>query len=679
MAIAFLLTINVQNDNFILCAQYKLLFPEYLYMLAKYETKLSVNKQDFPAGYPSYQLTSQEIFLITQYYKQKKNTSIYVETYLPESFNRGVAPGKSNILKVQKQLREDEVAAYLSTNGRKGSEKSHVELLIITPDKIIKPLCWRTFNDVISAPIETNLWDFANSFLVPQADGSGCASLSLSYAKQLLKDNAKQLKELTLIVPYYNQDGQLNYFFVPSPQVLRYSQSSAYNKYLEALVMENTKGSFTHKNKIVPFETLHENLNKTHEDATKQGQIHIAQEASNLLQQLPDFRKRWKEAFDQMHHLRSLMKRKTGNLGLAYITRRMKKITTLEYEQHHNPGLNLLKEIKEKKQNAILSDDDLLSFFSDALKQLQFYSSAQLGYFLIQLGELIEHDKSYPFLLKFKHHFNLIHKDHQYMECFFLLNAKGRQILNGYIKQPIQFQRILDRLQHPKIDVLNVLSWLNALNIPEQEKFTFIKDRLSTVQAGSSVLDILLDYKVDYFDSVFEDKLQLSFFLMHYIGIDMLLPRLPQIITAGVCRIESMFVSQDDFYEFIDKHLPIEYLFDAIRHKDFFIIQIKSYFLALPESKRSTLLLKELNDPSSKLFNKLANHERYSRWFLELLLHFCNESEIETYLSTHRIFLLKNMMEKNSTYPSAISESLQAITTKMQFFSYKKDNALELY
>lgn len=78
--------------------------------------------------------------------------------------------------------------------------------------------------------------------LIPQADRTSCGTLTMMYAKELLKDDARGLKEFTLSFTYYNEKGEKEYFFLPSPQVLRYSQISLYNEALQAIVSHENDG-----------------------------------------------------------------------------------------------------------------------------------------------------------------------------------------------------------------------------------------------------------------------------------------------------------------------------------------------------------------------------------------------------------------------------------------------------
>lgn len=212
--------------------------------------------------------------------------------------------------KIQLELAENEAAGYLHTNGKFKSAKNHIECFIITKKNIIQPVVWYAdFAETVFTEGHRNvpsadLGRLSKEYLIPQADGYSCASLGLAYLKQLLKDEAKQLRELTLSIPYFDMYNSLHYFFVPSPQVLRYSQSSAYNKYLEAFVMEETAGTFIHKEKPIAYITLKQKLETTITIAKRGMLTSIYAEAESLLEQLPAFRKRWGEAFILMQKQR---------------------------------------------------------------------------------------------------------------------------------------------------------------------------------------------------------------------------------------------------------------------------------------------------------------------------------------------------------------------------------------
>jgi hypothetical protein len=204
-----------------------------------------------------------------------------------------------NILHIQNHLAENEYAGYLIPEVEGDEIRGHVGSLIVTKTQVIKPIIW----DIDSSVPGTDYYDkvasadlskLASNRLIPQADGQSCASLGLSYLKQLLKDDAKQLKELCFIFPYINENSQnLSYFFIPSPQALRYSQSSTYNLFIKKLVTEDKPGSIIYKGKPLAYTPIKQVLLELQLKAKKEDNFVLENEIESLLEQLPHFRKRW--------------------------------------------------------------------------------------------------------------------------------------------------------------------------------------------------------------------------------------------------------------------------------------------------------------------------------------------------------------------------------------------------
>ncbi|GAB4224034.1 MAG: lpg2538 family Dot/Icm T4SS effector [Gammaproteobacteria bacterium] len=139
----------------------------------------------------------------------------------------------------------------------------------------------------------------------PQASETECGTLSMLYLKELLKNNAEQLNEFTMIVPYNDKYSSTHEFFFPSPQVLRYSQSNTYNAVIAAM-LEDTLAPVTviTNEKIFTVKTLKAIL--TENQATNKSSL--KQESGKLLEQLPTFREKWLASYQEVQQQRDSMK-----------------------------------------------------------------------------------------------------------------------------------------------------------------------------------------------------------------------------------------------------------------------------------------------------------------------------------------------------------------------------------
>ena len=244
---------------------------------------------------------------------------------------------KQEILNIQKHLEDDEPVGYIFTN-KDNEHASHFEFLIITQDNIIKPVMWNTW-----ASLSFTNEDFPNMILstvkpfiayngshqggtpIPQGGPIECGTLGLLYLKELLKNSEKQLNQFALQVPYYNDIDALSYLFFPSPNVLRYSQSSLYNTILKtALTPIDEDIKISHKGENYTIRTLQGLLNET---IAMAGTFSKARSQSiALLNQLPEYRKSWLEEFENVTKKRNLMQVDELNLYLTYKTQHLQKL-----------------------------------------------------------------------------------------------------------------------------------------------------------------------------------------------------------------------------------------------------------------------------------------------------------------------------------------------------------------
>lgn len=200
---------------------------------------------------------------------------------------------------------------------------AHIQTYIITPDKMIDvvpmekhPLIGaQEFPGMYTSEVE----NFCCAYTEEKADGDGdmqrvrerawfsplsvqmCATIGLAYAKEYLKDGAYQLKNYTLAVSAKNisSDASLGKsaesfsFFLPSPHVLRYSQSELYIKILRAMVdSDNEFVTIRHKKVMYEVNTLLWML-------VNGAKIEFLNGKDFSFDEMTLFRARWLKAFDQ--------------------------------------------------------------------------------------------------------------------------------------------------------------------------------------------------------------------------------------------------------------------------------------------------------------------------------------------------------------------------------------------
>ena len=249
------------------------------------------------------------------------------------------------IKEIQNCLADNETVGYIFTDDH-SHKGSHFEVLIISKNEIVKPIIWSNekcspydfaklyFNGIARLAAEK----YNKEFALPQSDGHGCATLGLLYLKELLKDNAYQLNELSLRFSYYDSAGIVNYHFIPSPQVLRYSQSKSYNQLIRDFIMEEESFVTTEKFKTNRIVTLSALLKSSLITAKSKQNASMITHHGMLLSQLTTFREKWLKAYDEARQMRDLMNKKveqlTFNLYLSYSTRRMERI--ISKKKHRN-------------------------------------------------------------------------------------------------------------------------------------------------------------------------------------------------------------------------------------------------------------------------------------------------------------------------------------------------------
>lgn len=206
----------------------------------------------------------------------------------------------------------------------------HVETYVITPrGESIRVIPYESPRRV---PEPANLfnadpWYFMvpGKATCPQASGVGCATLGLSYLKEYLKDDARQLNHFTsMVVHRPGPAAPPVRFHLPSPQVLRYSQSAFYAKVMAAMVAgRDDHAEVSHEDKSFKVLTLRGVLRAG-------GEVRRPADGRGMNEDALDaFAGPWMEAFDQAMLKRGLMAVEGGaghpeaNLYLTYATHRL--------------------------------------------------------------------------------------------------------------------------------------------------------------------------------------------------------------------------------------------------------------------------------------------------------------------------------------------------------------------
>lgn len=153
----------------------------------------------------------------------------------------------------------------------------------------------------------------------PQGGGIECGTMGLSYLKQYLKDNAKQLNGNTLLLDREINGMQMQ-FHLPSPQVLKYSQSDLYAKLVRAIVAgDKNVVTVEHKGEEIDVITLQGWLNA--------GAVASRPDGMEMPGGIENFRKSWLELCDISDAKRLQMQVDGRNLYTAYTSQRLEKKT----------------------------------------------------------------------------------------------------------------------------------------------------------------------------------------------------------------------------------------------------------------------------------------------------------------------------------------------------------------
>jgi len=254
---------------------------------------------------------------------------------------------------IQKSLQENEAVGYMFTNNHR-LDRDHFEALIITKNQIIKPVFWDMgmFKIVNNDTLPHATTPYVSGILA-QADGSACATLSLLYLKELLKNNHQQLDEYCLEFPYYKKgtfgEIELKQCFFPSPHVLRYSQSKRFNTLMEQM-LKDADEIVIHKSEDedVSAETIKKLLTESMAIAKEEKNDKVYEENKKILDALPTFREKWHKEYNSADMKRKQMDDVSGlNRYLAYRSKKMETLakskTEVKTKEPPNKGAQVKK------------------------------------------------------------------------------------------------------------------------------------------------------------------------------------------------------------------------------------------------------------------------------------------------------------------------------------------------
>jgi hypothetical protein len=244
---------------------------------------------------------------------------------------------------IQQNLSEGEVVGYVFTSGHQ-KLTGHFEVFILTNDKIVKPIEWpnQGGNAIDSGlcpglfypGIDSTIVSSGNSSTAkipafcPQAGDVECGTLGMVCLKELLKEDASQFNKHCLCLSYYTDDSKsLKNMFIPSPDILRYSQSSKYNEIFVAMLdTAGHQASDDHAIKAL-VESLKNILMKSIAIAVKKGDIAVKVQNEKTLEMLPLFCESWMARYKQADQKRSMMVRAENdkNAYLLFKTIRFKE------------------------------------------------------------------------------------------------------------------------------------------------------------------------------------------------------------------------------------------------------------------------------------------------------------------------------------------------------------------
>jgi Zn-finger protein len=249
----------------------------------------------------------------------------------------------NEIKAIQAALQEGEMVGYIFSQGYI-AKPVHCEFFVIEKKVIIRPISWLTYleDDLYGKLVSQNAAIYAVPVdseypTCPQTnkDIFSCATLGILYLKELLKDKAKQYRELSFYFSH-RSGSQCKKIFVPSPQSLRYSQSSYFNEALAA-AMQDTLDCVVVANRDHSVTTFKKLLTDSIQD------IHLSDEIKErnklILKDYSAFSQRWLQEYQKSAEKRNLMQ-------LFYMNESLNRYLT--YQSHRMHLIAMLPNIKKE-------------------------------------------------------------------------------------------------------------------------------------------------------------------------------------------------------------------------------------------------------------------------------------------------------------------------------------------
>lgn len=219
---------------------------------------LEVESKKTDHSFEGYQLSFDDLRTLAAHYEKKFDIEIIVS--VPISPNAVLDEVKNLALDSQKFIGYPYPASQNIPHIETLIIGHHNEIFNIVPHNLLESthllILARKYNLILYTSDIAKLMSPIKK-LSPQVTSRECGSIGLAYLKEYLKNNAEQLNTYTLKIIYNFKDDHSRCFLLPSPQVLRYSQSMLYVKLIHAMVEEkNSEATINHKTNEYKIITL---------------------------------------------------------------------------------------------------------------------------------------------------------------------------------------------------------------------------------------------------------------------------------------------------------------------------------------------------------------------------------------------------------------------------------------
>lgn len=179
---------------------------------------------------------------------------------------------------IQALLKPDEKVGYIYTSGNSPDGRmvrysQHFEFFVLTKFAVLKPTHWNSVTVIKAAHLSARSGEFFDTDFSPfikvsELDGSpgptplqqstaqGCATLGLACLKELLRDDARLLREKLICFIHCDAVGLGHFYIIPPPSLLQYSQSDLYNQVINSMVMNDKITTMVYKNRTYEIRPL---------------------------------------------------------------------------------------------------------------------------------------------------------------------------------------------------------------------------------------------------------------------------------------------------------------------------------------------------------------------------------------------------------------------------------------